>query len=66
MAQIFLEILIVGLFTGLVGIIWMIVRDCFDDDHDSGVNRLEETLLSEPHDGEKAHEHSSSHSKIAA
>jgi hypothetical protein len=66
MAQIFLEILIVGLFTGLVGIIWMIVRDCFADDRDSEVKQIGGTPLSEPHDGEKLHEHSSPHSKIAA
>ena len=66
MAQLFLEILIVGLFTGLVGIIWMIVRDYFDDDPCSTDKLIRGTPLSEPHDGEKPHEHSSSHSKIAA
>ena len=66
MAQLFLEILIVGLFTGLVGIIWMIVRDCFADDRDSGVKQIGGTPLSEPHDQEEPHKHSPSHSKIAA
>jgi hypothetical protein len=66
MAQLFLEVLIVGLITGLVGVIWIIVRDCFDDDHDSGVNPLEGTPLPEQHDQEEPHKHSPRHSKIAA
>jgi hypothetical protein len=66
MTQIILEVLIVGLITGLVGIIWIVVRDCFDDNHDSGVNRLEGTHLPEPCDGEQPQEHSSRQSKTAA
>ena len=66
MAQVIIEVLIVGLFTALVGIVWMVVRDCFDDDQDSGVKQLGGTPLSEPHDQEESHEHASPHSKIAA
>lgn len=33
MAQAITEIGIVGLLTGVVGIIWMIVRHSFDGDH---------------------------------
>ncbi|MEO6307283.1 MAG: hypothetical protein ABIO96_06560 [Nitrospiraceae bacterium] len=66
MAQIILEVLIVGLFTGLVGIIWMIVRDCFDDGHDSVVKQIGGTPLSEPHDRVESHKHSPPHSNIAA
>jgi hypothetical protein len=66
MTQLILEVLIVGLFTALVGIVWMVVRDCFDDDQDSGVKQLGGTPLSEPHDQEEPHKHSPSHSNIAA
>ena len=66
MAQVIIEVLVVGLFTALVGIVWMVVRDCFDDDQDSGVKQIGGTPLSEPHDQEESHEHSPSHSNIAA
>jgi hypothetical protein len=34
MVQVILQVLIVGLLTGLVGIIWMIARNSLTDDHD--------------------------------
>lgn len=33
MVQVIIEVAIIGLLTGLVGIIWMIVRHNFDGDH---------------------------------
>ena len=39
MALVITEVGIVGLLTGLVGIIWMIVRSSFDDDHNPDDNR---------------------------
>ena len=66
MTQLILEVLIVGLFTALVGIVWIVVRDCFDDNHDSVVKQIGGTPLSEPRDQEESHEHAPPHSKIAA
>ena len=66
MAQVIIEVIIVGLFTGLVGIIWIVIRDCFDDDHDSVVKQIGGTPLSEPRDQEESHKHAPPHSKIAA
>ena len=45
MVQVIVEVVIVGLLTGLVGIIWMIVRSRFDDDHYPDDNRQEEREL---------------------
>ncbi|HSL02051.1 MAG TPA: hypothetical protein VK901_00755 [Nitrospiraceae bacterium] len=47
-----IEVLIVGLLTGLVGIIWIIVRDCFDDDHSPNDSR-QESASPDHHDGEE-------------
>jgi hypothetical protein len=66
MTQLLLEVLIVGLLTGLVGIIWMIVRDCFDDDPCSTDKLISLPPLSEPRDREESHEQSSRKSKVAA
>ena len=66
MELVILEVLIVGLIAGLAGIIWMIVRNYFSDDQSSEYNQLSGTPLSEPHDGEKPHEHLSPQSKAAA
>jgi hypothetical protein len=43
MVQVILQVLIVGLLTGLVGIIWMIARNSLTDDHDPDDNRQGET-----------------------
>lgn len=66
MEQIILEIFIVGLFAALVGIIWMVVRDCFNDDPCSTDKLIGGTPLSEPRDREESHEQSSRKSKVAA
>ena len=66
MELVILEVLIVGLMAGMVGIIWMIVRNYFNDGHDSEGNRLDGTPLPEPHDGETPQEQASQHSKAAA
>ena len=61
-----LEVVIVGLIAGLVGIIWMTVRNYFNDDHYSKDNRLGGTPLSDQHDREEPHKHSSPQPKAAA
>ena len=66
MELIILEVVIAGLIAGLVGIIWMTVRNYFDDDHYSKNNRLGGTPLSEQHDLEEPHKQSSPQSKAAA
>jgi hypothetical protein len=66
MVQLILQVLIVGLLTTMVGIIWVIARHSFDDDHYSDDNREGGSLLSEPSDGKGPHEPSSHGSKIAA
>jgi hypothetical protein len=58
MVQVIIELMIVGLLTGLVGIIWIIVRDCFDDDHYPNDNR-QESASPVHHDGAEPHERSS-------
>jgi hypothetical protein len=55
MEQVIIEVMIVGLLTGLVGIIWIIVRDCFDDDHYPSDNR-HESASPVHHGGEEPHE----------
>jgi hypothetical protein len=62
MVSVIIEVMIVGLLTGLVGIIWIIVRNCFDDDRHPNDNR-QESASPVHHDGEKPHEHSSWQSK---
>jgi hypothetical protein len=62
MVSVIIEVMIVGLLTGLVGIIWIIVRNCFDDDRYPNDNR-QESASPVHHDGEKPHEHSSWQSK---
>ena len=59
MVQVILQVLIVGMLTGLVGIIWMVARNSFTDDHDPDDNRHGETSSAEPHDREEPHERSS-------
>ena len=66
MELLILEVLIVGLIAGLAGIIWLIVRNYFNDGHDFEDNRLEGIPLTEPHDGELSQEHSSRQSKASA
>lgn len=66
MELLILEVLIVGLIAGLAGIIWIIVRNYFNDSHDFENNRLEGIPLPEPHDGETPQEHSSRQSKAVA
>jgi uncharacterized membrane protein len=39
MIQLMLELLIIGLFTMVAGIIWLVVRDTFGDDHHTNDNR---------------------------
>jgi hypothetical protein len=39
MVQAIVQVLIVGLLTGLVGIIWLIVHDFFEDGHYPNDNR---------------------------
>ena len=66
MELIILEVVIVGLIAGLAGIIWMTVRNSFNDDHYSKDHRLGETPLSEQHGLEEPHKQSSPQSKAAA
>ena len=66
MVQLILQVLIVWMIAGLVGIIWLVVRHSFDDDHYSDDNREGGSLSSEPSDGKDPHEPSSHGSKIAA
>ena len=66
MVQAIIQVLIVGLLTGLAGIIWMIVRDIVQDNHSSNDNQLGNTPSPEPLNGEKPHEPSSKESKVAA
>ena len=66
MVQVILQVLIVGLITGMVGIIWVIARHSFDDDHYSDGERQRGSPPSEPSDGKDPHERSSPQSKIAA
>lgn len=39
MIQLLVQVLIVALFTGLAGIIWLVVHNSFDDDHHPDDNR---------------------------
>jgi len=66
MVQAILQVLIVGLLTGLAGIIWMVVRHSFDDDLYFDDNRQVGSPSSEPSDGKDPHERSSRQSNIAA
>jgi len=66
MVQAIAQVLIVGLLTGLAGIIWIIVRDIFEEDHFPGDYRLPKTPSPEPCKGEEPHEPSPRGSKIAA
>ena len=66
MGQAIVQVLIVVLFTGLVGIILMIVRDIFQNDHYPSDNRLERTPTSEPSNGEEPYERLSRQSKATA
>ena len=66
MVQAIVQVLIVGLLTGLVGIIWIIVRDVLQEDHYPGDIRLAKTPSPEPRNGEEPHDPSSRPSKIAA
>ena len=56
MVQAIIELVIVGLLTGLVGIIWMIVRDNFNDDHAPDDNRHAAGLSPNHHDGEESYD----------
>lgn len=67
MELVILEILIVGLIAGLAGIVWMIARNYFADDHFFEDNQLGGVPLSETHDPEVPQkEHSAEQSKVAA
>jgi hypothetical protein len=66
MVQLILQILIVLMIAGLVGIIWMVVRHSFNDNDDSTNNRLGGSSSSEPCDGKDPHESSSLQLKAAA
>ena len=66
MVQLILQILMVLMIAGLVGIIWMVVRHSFDDDYDSDAERQGGSPSSKPRDGKDSLEHSSRHSKVAA
>ena len=66
MVQLILQVLIVGLFAGLAGIIWMVVRHSFDDDHVFDDNRLGGHPSSTPSNGNDPDEPSPRQSKIAA
>ena len=66
MVQLILQVLIVWMIAGLVGIIWLVVRHSFDDDHYLDDTRPGGSLSSEPSDGKDPHEPSSHGSKIAA
>lgn len=66
MVQLILQALIVGLFAGLAGIIWMVVRHSFDDDHVFDDNRQGGHPWSTPCNGNDPHEPSPRQSKIAA
>ncbi len=63
MVQALLLVFTVGLFTILAGIIWMITRHSFDDDHHSGDIRQSGNSLSESRD--KGESHGSRYSKVA-
>ena len=66
MVQLILQILIVWMIAGLVGIIWMVFRHSLNDDYNSDDNRQGGIPSSEPCDGKDPHEHSSRHSNVAA
>ena len=66
MVQIILQALIVGLFAGLAGIIWMVVRHSFNDDQFFDDNRQGQQPSSTPSNGNDPHEPSPRQSKIAA
>jgi len=66
MIQVMLEVLIIGLFTMVAGIIWLVVRDTFGDDHSPDDNRQAGNPSPEPRDGEEPPERSSPQSKAAA
>ena len=64
MVSVIIEVMIVGLLTGLVGIIWIIVRNCFDDDRYPNDNR-QESASPDPHDREEPHDRSSRQPKAS-
>lgn len=66
MIQAIIQVLIVGLLTVLVGIIWMIVHDIFEDNPYPDDNRLDGTPMPKSSNGEGPHEHPSPQSKAAA
>ena len=66
MVQLILQVLIVGLIAGLVGIIWMVVRHSFDDDYFFDDNRQGRHPSLTPGNGNDPHEPSPRPSKIAA
>ena len=65
MVQTIVQLLIMGLLTALVGIIWFIVRDIFEVDHCPSEAGLAKTSAPEPYNEEELHEPSSQQSKIA-
>jgi hypothetical protein len=62
MVPVILQLLIAGLFIGLVGIICMVARDIFGDDHHSHHKRQESASL-DHHDGRTPSDRSSRESK---
>ena len=66
MVQLILQVLIVGMIAGLVGIIWMVVRHSFDDDHFFDDNRQGGHPSLTPSNGNDPHGPSPRQSKIAA
>jgi hypothetical protein len=59
MVLVIIQVLIAGLLTGLVGIIWMVVRDIFGRDKRQG------SASPDHHDGEEPHDRSLRRSKAA-
>lgn len=54
------------LLMGMLGLVWAIGLNIFDDDIHPHDDQQGGSLSSDPHDGEKPHEHSSRQPKVAA
>ena len=62
MVLVTIQVLIAGLLTGLVVIIWMVVHDVFGSNHHADDKR-QGSAAPDHHDGEESHEGSSRQSK---